>query len=105
MSDPGTRVWVSLPWMRAAEDQPGDGWYLGSDYLWARIRRPPDYGAQAAAGTPYVLTVAEDGSWVWAIGGGGSGSGGRWEPLTNGDPENPEILFANGDVLMTFVEV
>lgn len=105
MSDPGTRVWVSLPWMRAAEDQPGDGWYLGEDYLWARIRRPPDCAERAAAGTPYVLTLAADGAWVWTIGGGSGGvSGGHWEPLTNGDPENPELVFYDGDVVMTFVE-
>jgi hypothetical protein len=30
--------------------------------------------------------------------------GGRWEPLTNGNVSAPEIIFSNGDVLMTFVE-
>jgi hypothetical protein len=36
----------------------------------------------------------------------GSGTNiGRWEPLTNGDPLAPELLFdANGDVIMGFVE-
>jgi hypothetical protein len=30
--------------------------------------------------------------------------GGRWEPVTNGDPENPELVFADGDVVMYFVD-
>ena len=28
----------------------------------------------------------------------------RWEPVTNGDVDNPEILFAGGDVVMQLVE-
>jgi hypothetical protein len=33
------------------------------------------------------------------------GSSGRYEPVTNGDPLAPEILFngINGDVLMNFI--
>jgi hypothetical protein len=31
------------------------------------------------------------------------GAGGRWEPVTNGDPENPELVFYEGDVVMYFV--
>lgn len=31
---------------------------------------------------------------------GGGGSVGR-EPLTNGDPDAPELLFADGDVIMS----
>ncbi len=30
----------------------------------------------------------------------GGGSGGYFEPLTNGDPTNPELIFADGDVIM-----
>jgi hypothetical protein len=33
----------------------------------------------------------------------GPGAGGRWEPVTNGDPENPELVFYEGDVVMYFV--
>lgn len=29
---------------------------------------------------------------------------GHWEPVTNGDPDSPEIVFSDGDVAMTFVE-
>ena len=32
-------------------------------------------------------------------------STGRWEPMVdNSDPDNPEILFEGGDVVMGFVE-
>jgi hypothetical protein len=31
------------------------------------------------------------------------GAGGRWEPVTNGDPENPELVFYEGDCVMYFV--
>jgi hypothetical protein len=31
------------------------------------------------------------------------GAGGRWEPVTNGDPENPELVFYEGDVVLYFV--
>lgn len=29
---------------------------------------------------------------------------GHWEPVTNGDSDSPEIVFSDGDVVMTFVE-
>ncbi|MDD5199249.1 MAG: hypothetical protein PHC88_05545 [Terrimicrobiaceae bacterium] len=29
-------------------------------------------------------------------------SAGVWEPLVNGDVDDPEIIFANGEVLMAF---
>lgn len=36
---------------------------------------------------------------------GPAGGGGRWEPLSNMDPSDPQLLFdGNGDVLMTLVE-
>jgi hypothetical protein len=30
----------------------------------------------------------------------GSGSGSQWSVLTNGDADNPELIFADGDVIM-----
>lgn len=30
-------------------------------------------------------------------------AGGYWEPVTNGDSENPELVFYDGDVVMTWV--
>lgn len=35
--------------------------------------------------------------------GGGSGVAGEWSVLTNGDVAFPELIFAGGDVIMTFV--
>ena len=29
---------------------------------------------------------------------------GHWEPVTNGDPDNPELLFYDGDVVLYWVE-
>jgi hypothetical protein len=31
---------------------------------------------------------------------GGGGSSGRWEPLANGIAADPQIIFADGDVVM-----
>jgi hypothetical protein len=44
-----------------------------------------------------VLTVTS-GAPAWADATGGSGSGG--EPVTNGDATNPELIFADGDVIV-----
>lgn len=29
---------------------------------------------------------------------------GYWEPLTNGDPATPELIFLDGDVIMMWVD-
>ena len=29
-----------------------------------------------------------------------AGPASRWEPLTNGDPDDPDLLYADGDVIM-----
>jgi len=34
--------------------------------------------------------------WIWKI-------GGTWTPLTDGDVNEPEIIYANGDPIMIFV--
>jgi hypothetical protein len=36
-------------------------------------------------------------------GGGGSSGEGYWEPITDGDLDDPQLMFENGDVLMDFV--
>lgn len=36
-------------------------------------------------------------------GSGGISSVGEWSVLTNGDATTPELIFAGGDVIMTFV--
>lgn len=45
-----------------------------------------------------ALTVV-DGVPTWS----GAVTGGHWEPVTNGDPDNPELVFADGDVVMSWV--
>lgn len=32
-----------------------------------------------------------------------TGGAGHWEPVTNGDTDNPELVFYNGDVVMYWV--
>jgi hypothetical protein len=46
-----------------------------------------------------VYTTTEDGI-EWAD----ASAGGHWEPVTNGDADSPEIVFGDGDVVMTFME-
>jgi hypothetical protein len=50
--------------------------------------------------------AATDTITITSTGGGGGGAGDpRWEPLTNGDPDAPELIFnSEGDVIMVFVE-
>ena len=36
--------------------------------------------------------------------GGDSGSDGYWETVTNGDASNPECVYADGDIVVSFVE-
>jgi hypothetical protein len=36
---------------------------------------------------------------------GGSDPTTRWEPVTNGDAANPEIVFCDGDVVMAEVAI
>lgn len=56
-----------------------------------------------AEGQTVTTRRGPDGALLLGFGAGGAGAG-RWEPVTNGDLENPEILFCNGDVVMAFVE-
>lgn len=55
----------------------------------------------AGEGAGLVPVLGADDRVQW---GSGSGVGGHWEPVTNGDPDNPEIVFYDGDVLMYWVE-
>jgi hypothetical protein len=57
-------------------------------------RRAREAGAAAAEGV-VVEVIGGEGALTPTT---------RWEPLTNGDPDFPELLFdGNGDVLMTEV--
>lgn len=42
-------------------------------------------------------------TWQDAAGGGETHNDGYWSPLTNGDPDNPELIFADGDAIMGWV--
>jgi hypothetical protein len=45
-----------------------------------------------------LTTIINDGGV-----GGGEASDPHWEPMTNGDPTNPEFMFIDGDVAMVWV--
>jgi hypothetical protein len=51
-------------------------------------------GDQATVGDEWVVLHANP---------VGTEDSGRWEPLTTGDPDNPELIFLGGDVVMVFV--
>lgn len=53
------------------------------------------------AGTGISLTNADGVSGNTTI--SASGTGGTWSVLTNGDNDFPELIFASGDVIMTFI--
>jgi hypothetical protein len=59
----------------------------------------------AATDTGVVYRVANDGSgWEEFVAGGSGAVTGYYEPMTNGDPVTPEILFdADGDVIVAWV--
>lgn len=58
--------------------------------------------SQLVAGTNISFDTSVFGQLrIDASGGGGSGS--EWSVLTNGDPVNPELIFADGDVIMTHI--
>lgn len=73
--------------------QVGDSWYL-----WGLT------GAVDGAG----LALEDTGLVVGAqtlyriIPGAGS-TVGHWEPVTNGDPDNPELVFYEGDIVVYWV--
>lgn len=52
-------------------------------------------------GEGYVPTLQANDTVLWRL---PTLTGGHWEPVANGDPVSPEIVFSDGDVLMTFVE-
>jgi len=47
-----------------------------------------------------VIETAEEAE---TTGGGGSSSTVEWDVLTNGDATTPELIFADGDVIMTHI--
>lgn len=55
--------------------------------------------------TELIKTVSELDALIASLStsGGGIASVGEWSVLTNGDATTPELIFADGDVIMTFV--
>jgi hypothetical protein len=54
--------------------------------------------------TNYAVGAWETDSETFTLTGGGGGTTpGRWEPLTDGDTEDPQFIFDDGDVVMVWV--
>ena len=51
-----------------------------------------------------ILTTPGGSTWDGFVAGGSQGSDGYWETVTNGDASNPECTYANGDIVVSFVE-
>lgn len=66
---------------------------------------PLVHGIGAAGQVPVLVDtgMTMGGTPIYRLTFQGAVLNGHWEPLTNGDTENPEILFSDGDVLMTWV--
>lgn len=78
------------------------GIYTGGAWVWLTGLTDEAIDDRVAAllvaGTGITLTY-DDGANTLTIVADGSG-GTRWEPLTNGDYSNPELIFVAGDVVM-----
>lgn len=89
---PGKHVFRGHP---ISPDFPGPGlYYIDDAGFWHPV-----------AGTPVAGdTVVYQGDGTFAFSSGSEFSGFP-EPLTNGDPDNPEIVFdGEGDVIMVWVD-
>lgn len=51
-----------------------------------------------------VLTTLNGGTTWYGFPTGDSGSAGYWETVTNGNSSDPECLYADGDIVVSFVE-
>ncbi len=69
---------------------------LAEPYVWG-------WGTAGASLALEATGLVIDGSPLLKITAGGPSAGGHWEPVTNGDPDNPELIFADGDVVMSWV--
>lgn len=56
-------------------------------------------GSVANPTTTPAITLDVSGAITTAV-----TTGARWEPVTNGDVDDPEIVFAAGDVVMALQE-
>ncbi len=75
------------PW---SPNNPGGMYFLHpSTGVWTKVTGTPSEGM--------VPTYQADGSIAW---GSGAGAGGHYEPLV----ADGEIVFADGDIVMVFVE-
>lgn len=59
----------------------------------------PLSGDGPVAGDTYIFSAAT-GKFELAQSSVAKAKATRWEPLTNGDPENPELVYFNGDIMM-----
>lgn len=51
-----------------------------------------------------ILTTLNGSTWDGFVAGGSGGSDGYWETVTNGNSSDPECVYANGDIVVSFVE-
>lgn len=51
-----------------------------------------------------VLTTVNGSTWDGFEAGGGSSETGYWETVTNGNSSDPECTYADGDIVVSFVE-
>lgn len=56
-------------------------------------------GMEAYATDIHLKGFYNGSAWVWS-----AASTTHYEPVTNGDPDNPEIVFEDGDVVMEEVD-
>jgi hypothetical protein len=88
MTDRSFAEMANRPHMETAE--PGGVWY------------------EDANGIVHALPIGSEGQTLLVASGlpawDDAMPSGHWEPVTNGDPDNPEIVFYNGDVVLTWVE-
>jgi hypothetical protein len=72
-------------------------------YLTAVAESTLPNSRRVIAGAGITLTDSGAGSTL-EIAADPASATGRWEPVTNSDPASPEILFSDGDVVVSFVE-
>lgn len=99
-------VWTVLLFDAVNSDAQADAW-MGTVLSDAIGAPPPGDDDDDEGGPPPVGGAAgDDGDVQYNNGGVLAGRPfrdfGRWEPLTNADPDDPDLLYADGDVVMAF---
>lgn len=99
-------VWTVLLFDAVNSDAQADAW-TGTVLSDAIGAPPPGDDDDDGGGPPPVGGAAGDeGDVQYNNGGVLAGRPfrdfGRWEPLTNADPDDPDLLYADGDVVMAF---